>query len=333
MNNASPLISVIVPVYGVEEYLPACIDSIIAQTYENLEIILVDDGSPDNCGKICDAYAEKDSRIKVIHKENGGVSSARNAGLDIASGEYIGFVDSDDTANTNMFESLYAELEKNGADVSVCGHTRIERGEKSHDEQTKTLSFSPEEAIKNILIGKYFCGQLWNKLFKFELLKKVRFDESLYVYEDMLFSVEAILKSKKICYSNEPLYNYFIRETSALRSTFNEKQFTAHSACIKTLELLNAHGLGHLKKYSDTQILLCNLTFIHRLFYTPEHRKVYCKIAVQNIKKHLTKESFSQLSKGNQIKISLIFINYRLYFLALKLYSRQEKNRKDSCKQ
>ena len=115
------LISVIVPVYKVEKYLRECVDSILAQTYTNLEIILVDDGSPDNCGKICDEYAQNDSRIKVIHQENGGLSAARNAGLDIATGKYIGFVDSDDYAELNMFEELHKRIIENNADLSICG--------------------------------------------------------------------------------------------------------------------------------------------------------------------------------------------------------------------
>ena len=115
-----PLISVIVPVYNVESYLKVCVDSILAQTYENLEIILVDDGSKDSSGKMCDEYAEKDARIKVVHKKNGGVSSARNKGLDVASGEYIGFVDSDDSTKPNMFEILYKNMVTSDADVSVC---------------------------------------------------------------------------------------------------------------------------------------------------------------------------------------------------------------------
>ena len=116
----NPLISVIVPVYKAEKYLDKCVQSIVNQTYKNLEIILVDDGSPDNCPEMCDEWAKKDSRIKVIHKENGGVSSARNAGLDNSFGDYIGFVDSDDFIENDFYECLYDNLVENGADISFC---------------------------------------------------------------------------------------------------------------------------------------------------------------------------------------------------------------------
>ena len=119
---SKPLISVIVPVYNVEQYLPKCIDSILAQTYENLEIILVEDGTKDSSGVICDEYAAKDARIRVIHKENGGLSSARNAGMEIARGEYFGFVDSDDWIEPEMYENLMALAQKYDADVFVKGY-------------------------------------------------------------------------------------------------------------------------------------------------------------------------------------------------------------------
>ena len=113
-------ISVIVPIYKLEQYLEECVDSLIEQTYKNIEIILVDDGSPDNCGAICDRYAEQDDRIQVIHKKNGGLSDARNAGLDIASGEYVLFIDSDDNVSVDMVEELYGAIKKQNADISVC---------------------------------------------------------------------------------------------------------------------------------------------------------------------------------------------------------------------
>ena len=125
------LISIIIPIYNVEKYLHCCINSVIRQTYKNLEIILIDDGSPDNCGKICDEYAKKDNRIKVIHKENGGLSSARNAGLDIAKGEYISFVDSDDYVAENFIEKLYKLCKENDADIAECDFYRIKANEKS----------------------------------------------------------------------------------------------------------------------------------------------------------------------------------------------------------
>ena len=119
-----PLISVIVPVYKVEKYLERCVKSICAQTYQNLEIVLVDDGSPDQCGEMCDMFAKQDSRIRVVHKENGGLSDARNAGLDVMTGDYVGFVDSDDWIEPDMYQVLYERLIKEKAEISCCGMKR-----------------------------------------------------------------------------------------------------------------------------------------------------------------------------------------------------------------
>ena len=124
--NSQPKISVIVPVYKVENFLDRCVESIVGQTYENLEIILVDDGSPDNCPAMCDGWAEKDSRIRVIHKENGGVSSARNAALDIATGDYIGFVDSDDWIEPEMYSSLIQQISESGKHIALCSSFAVE---------------------------------------------------------------------------------------------------------------------------------------------------------------------------------------------------------------
>ncbi len=333
MDRAKPLISVIVPVYNTSEHLPKCIDSIIAQTYENLEIFLVNDGSSDNSGDICDAYAAKDPRIKVIHKKNSGVSAARNDALKIMTGEYVGFVDSDDTVSPNMYEELYCDLTNNGADVAVCRFNRIEIGEKQIEEPVKYYFFTPEEAIKNMLIGKYFAGQLCNKLFKSSLLDGLFLDESICFYEDLLITVEAFLRCKKICYSTKKLYNYFIRETSAVRSSFSEKHYTSHLACIKIADMLSESELDIPKEYTDTHILLCNLTLMHRLSGSAEHQKKYCPTVKSNITKHLNKKSFSRLSKGNKLKILIISVSYRLYFAFLKIYSRQSKNKKHLSKQ
>ena len=170
------LISVIVPIYKVEKYLHKCIDSILAQTYTNLEIILVDDGSPDNCGKICDEYAAKDSRIKVIHQPNGGLSAARNAGLDIATGDYIGFVDSDDYIAPDMYEKLYNALVKNDADMAICDYQRF-GNELPYDEMsltTEVITGLQAMEKQNTVINCSFVVA-WSKLYKSFIFSNVRF--------------------------------------------------------------------------------------------------------------------------------------------------------------
>ena len=213
--NKFPLISVIIPVYKVEKYLVRCVRSVINQTYDNLEIILVDDGSPDGCGRICDEFSAKDDRIKVVHKANGGLSDARNVGIDAATGDLIGFVDSDDYIKPEMFEVLYKRLYENSADISVCGIVkRFEDGsEKPENAFTESVCLDGDVALEILLeddkIPSYFC----NKLFKSELFKELRFPVGV-IYEDLAFSFYVFYRAKKVVCVNYNLYYYCLRKDS-----------------------------------------------------------------------------------------------------------------------
>ena len=211
-------ISVIVPIYKVEAYLEQCISSITKQTYKNLEIILVNDGSPDNCGQLCDIYAKKDSRIKVIHKKNGGVSDSRNVALDIATGDYIGFVDGDDWININMYEILINEAKNEDADIVECKFKNIYDRDCKIDTK-KVIDkkiFNGEEAIKQHLNGKYFYRCVWNKIYKKELFRDIRFPlgktaEELYIIHKLFY------RSNKLISIDFQGYYYYIRDNSAMR--------------------------------------------------------------------------------------------------------------------
>lgn len=202
-----PLISVIIPVYKVELYLRECIDSVLAQTYQNLEVILVDDGSPDQCGSICEQYAEKDNRVCVIHKENGGLSDARNAGIDVAKGEYIGFVDSDDWVAPDMYECLYKASVEYNAEIVVCGYYDCWRGKYHAAYHSDVQIYENEEGMEALLwlkIGNYS----WNKLYKRELwTKDIRFPKGK-VYEDVRTTYRVVQKSKTIVSIPEIKYYY-----------------------------------------------------------------------------------------------------------------------------
>lgn len=175
------LISVIVPVYNVEKYLEKCVQSIINQTYENLEIILVDDGATDNSGKICDEFAKKDSRIKVIHKENGGLSDARNFGLDIATGKYISFIDSDDFVNKRLFEILHKEIIKNDYDIAFCDYFKFFENDNVDEEISN--SYKILEHTKYSILNLYYdighkhekAVVAWGKLYKSKFFKDIRY--------------------------------------------------------------------------------------------------------------------------------------------------------------
>ncbi len=207
-----PRISIIVPVYQVEKYLEKCITSIITQTYKNLEIILVDDGSIDNCPMICDQFQKKDARIKVIHQKNGGLSYARNIGLKIATGEYIGFVDSDDWIEPNMYEILMSALQTTGADIAVCGRQIEYENFKpnSIDIKASEINFySAEEALKIIIQDRGFIrNAVWDKLFKRNILQEIKFPKNK-IYEDILWTAQVIGNANIIIYIDYPLYHYF----------------------------------------------------------------------------------------------------------------------------
>ena len=208
-----PKISVIVPVYKVEPYLRKCLDSIVNQTYRNLEIILVDDGSPDNCGAICDEYAAKDQRVRVIHKANGGLSSARNAALEIATGAYIGFVDSDDWIEVKMFEVLLSGLQTAGADISVCGHYEEYKSHRKEFTWPKQLVLDKERALEKLLQNDQMKNLVWDKLFCRNLFDNIRFPEGK-TFEDMAIMHWLFLQAEKVVCLPNALYHYLQRSGS-----------------------------------------------------------------------------------------------------------------------
>ena len=221
----NPKISIIVPVYKVEPYLRKCIDSILNQTFKDFELILVDDGSPDNCGKICDEYAEKDERIIVIHNENMGVSSARNCGIDKARGKYIAFIDPDDEIESNMYEELIELSEKNGLDISLCKikTSDIKLGDIYTSEIFKKDILNKCE-IKNELIPSILNGKSFsiyssvNKLYRSNLFKKskLRFDCKLTHGEDARLNMRLLTMINSIGFINKPLYNYYRYDRESL---------------------------------------------------------------------------------------------------------------------
>lgn len=203
----SPKISIIVPVYRAEPYLRKCLDSIVKQTYQNLEIILVNDGSPDNCGAICDEYAIRDERIQVIHKENEGVASARNVGLDVATGDYIGWVDSDDWIKPEMFEAMLVAAVSHNADVVICG--RIEnypdRGFQAGWQQTEVLD--KEQAVALLIEDDLVRSYLWDKLWKRTLFQDIRFPQ-LKAFEDMAVMYQLFMKVERVVCLPDFFYHY-----------------------------------------------------------------------------------------------------------------------------
>lgn len=319
VSKEKPLISVIVPVYNVEEYLPKCIDSIINQTYRNLEIILVDDGSPDNSPKICDEYAKKDKRIKVIHKKNGGVSSARNYGIKESTGEFISFVDADDWVDRKYIEVLYSTSIEYNSDYVCCGYNRVYNNKKEEINSTgDVIEYTNNEYLIKLLNVQNSYGFCHMKLIKKNALKSVRFDEKLLVGEDALFNVMLCNNISKAVVVNKPLYNYRFNSNSVVRK-YDANYVTKYENSMKKM----SKYIG--KNYKDVTITqqLYNYIAYHVLLisvnycFHPLNKnqlssiKNVCNISL--FKEAIKKSNYDSLSLSR--KISLFTLKYKLYLI------------------
>lgn len=237
------LISVIVPIYNVKKYINRCVKSIINQTYTNLEIILVDDGSVDGGSLICDKWQKEDLRIKIVHKTNGGLSDARNVGMSIATGDYFAFIDGDDEIDYQMLEKLYNAITDTGADLSMCRMEKIENNRRYPTREypiDKTqLELTGMEAIRLLLHEKVDCSACL-KLYKKELFQEIKFPYGK-TNEDFAVMYKLFHQCRKITYISDILYYYYYRENSITTSEFSEKQFDKYDNC---LEMMN-----YVKKY------------------------------------------------------------------------------------
>lgn len=231
MSKYKSLISIIIPVFNMEDKLNKCIQSVINQTYDNLEIILVNDGSKDNSLKICENYKNIDNRIKLISINNNGVSNARNIGIKNATGKYIGFVDSDDYIDNDMFETLYNNIKDNNADLSIIGY-QIETIDNKVIKNTNLDKYenieimTQSQVYEKILDKNYFQGYCWNKLFKSDLLKDIFFDANIYICEDLLFVCEYLKKCKTIVYNRKNSYHYVYYQNSSWNMSYLPKWAT-----------------------------------------------------------------------------------------------------------
>lgn len=236
--SEKPLISIIVPIYNVEDCVEKCVDSILAQSYKNIEVILVDDGSKDKSGDICDKYQKKDKRVKVIHKENGGVSSARNIGLKTAVGVLISFVDGDDALEVSHIEKLYADIIRKKADISICGFTRFEGDNKTSVSETNYSGLvTSSEAITLLLEGKIYASP-WGKLYKKEVFDGLSFDEKSGYGEDLDLLMRILKKDLKIIIDqSDKSYLYRTRANSAMgKGVYRKTCRDLFKVCDKIIE-------------------------------------------------------------------------------------------------
>ena len=242
MPCEKPLLSIIVPVYDVERYLPKCIDSILAQTFMDFELILVEDGSPDNCPALCDAAAEKDARIRVIHQKNGGLSAARNAGLDAARGEWIGFVDSDDYIAPEMYEVLYKAVQSTGADLALCDYAEVdETGApcQSMHIRLEKKDFTGRDLLKNATDST--IQPAWNKLYRRAIFVQLRYPEGK-LNEDLFLIPEVCLQIQKAVVVPKALYYYVQRGGSIMSGNKTLRRFDAAEAAQRYWDCLVENG-------------------------------------------------------------------------------------------
>ena len=272
MHNLS--ISIIIPVYNTEQYLERCIKSIVNQTYKNIEIILVNDGSFDNSPFICKEWANKDTRIKIINKENGGLASARNAGLNMCSGDYIAFVDSDDYVENNYIEMMLNEALLNNADV-VETSLIIEEDNKKKFYEIRNGTVNKDTLVTHLLQNDYkVFSNVYNKIYKKEILHSIRFDEELLYGEDTLFTFLVIVNSNKYVQLNKALYHYVKRNNSLISGDFKEYKMLSLLCAIKITDICKKD----YPNYYDLSILHQSLKayyLLRELLLTPNWRKQY----------------------------------------------------------
>ena len=281
----TPLISVIVPIYNVEKYLNRCIDSILKQTYTNLEIILIDDGSPDNCPKICDQYKMKDTRIIVIHQVNSGLSGARNAGILKASGKYITFIDSDDYIHPILIEQLYTTLIQSNKQISACSYTYYE------DQFATTINekykcYNSSDSIKEILLEREFQPSAWGKLYDINLFDSIQYPVGK-IFEDYYTAPYLFHLANGVAYVNSKLYYYNYNIDSITKSKFNKKQmqYFEISNSVKKFLKKKYPSMLELAKQRDVSVAISYYKKMCKDHYTnDEDRKMVLNTIKDNYK-------------------------------------------------
>lgn len=268
-------ISIIVAIYNVEQYLTECINSIINQTYTNLEIILVNDGSTDKSGQICDEFLKKDSRIKVIHKKNGGLSDARNTGLDLASGDYIGFVDGDDSIEIDMYEILLKNIKKYNAEISHCGFYKVINSRKYHGLGTdKIIILDNLKGMEEFFKLENYILSVWNKLYKADLIKGIRFENGRCMAEDKMFNFLAFSRAKVTVFEGKEKYLYMQRENSLINSKFNSRVLDVIYFSNKILELTKKQ-YPQLIQLAEKNDILENILMLTNIEYSDQKEQLF----------------------------------------------------------
>lgn len=317
-RTEQPLVSIIVPVYKVEQYLNRCVESLVGQTYRALEIILVDDGSPDGSGSLCDEWAEKDSRIRVLHKANGGLSSARNAGIEVCTGQYIAFVDSDDWMEQDAIAYLYGLLQTHQADF-VMGENLRTYGEAA----PKQKDFRERVCTREEFLRLFFkigtqvdVMYAWGKLYRRELFREVRYPVGL-TDEDVPTTFSIIMESDRIVYSTKVVYDYYYNPQSITGTTFNVKKFdllkvwdlVVERAALPPCDAAVLEMAQHNRDRADFGILV-NIAMSENYRQCREEFREEIGAALGRMKKNVGKLLTAQIPLSRKLMIAAFYISY-----------------------
>ncbi len=326
MQENIPQISIVIPVYNVAKYLCKCVESVLNQTFKDIEIILVDDGSTDQSGELCDTFTS-DARVRVIHKENGGLSDARNAGTAVARADYVGFVDSDDYIENDMYEILYSNIINEDADISFCGIYDI-YATGARPAYAKTQGYfttDAKEAIKLVLHGQYASVSAVNKLYRKELLLKHPFLVGK-TSEDAHFTIPYLCDIQKAVFDMRPKYNYVHREGTITTKPFRKSDLSIIEAYLNNRKIIE-------RNYPDL-VELADFRYYWSLFYivdkmlrtnsfgdAGEYREVVGKIRREYY--HILKNKY--VGRARKIAVSGLMIHKKLYEICLRAYLNQRK--------
>lgn len=316
----SPLVSIVVPIYKAEPYLDDCLSSITSQSHQNIEVILVNDGSPDRCAEICDKHAEADNRIKVIHQANQGVSSARNSGLTAATGQYVTLVDADDTIQANMVEKMVGIAQGEGADIVSCGISRTGSAHSRHPRPDATWAKAGRKILQEFLENKTdqsACARLYDA----DLIRNIRFDPDINVNEDKLYIYSAFSRASLHVSTELPLYNYHQVEDSVSHSEFSEIVFDIE----KVADLIFGDVMRtapDLQKYANVQLIRSLMELYTHMTLSNDARTLYAQ-DYRRLRNRIIEKGFRQLdTKLATLRLFVIIYGSSLYVPLAFLYAR-----------
>jgi glycosyltransferase involved in cell wall biosynthesis len=329
MDKELPKISVIVPIYNCKNYLEKCLNSLAAQTYPNIEILLIDDGSTDGSGELAKKFSNEDSRFQYIYQTNSGVSAARNKGLALATGDFIGFCDSDDWVEPDMYECLVQLIKDTDTDIVCCNFFNEENGKSEWNiRDNGVVTLTCKEVIFDVVFNGKKCGgvEVWSKLFKREMLKQLAFDTNIALGEDTVFIFEAMLMCKKYVFTGLPKYHYVIRTESACHSSFKEANWSIFISSKKIQELMQEYYPERIElaqKYAinNAYTIVEKLANAHQL-----NKENYLRIK-NEIKASVNPQSMSLFGKRRRLSVKIFLKGRRLFIVYRKLITQKWLNK------